>query len=447
MSDSPARSNKVGRSAVIAFASRMIFTLLSFAVTALTALHYGAATVGVVAIATTISTIGGIFGNLGTSSSATYYISAYVHGSPPGGVRHAYYRGAVVCLGGCILVSGLAFAGRDSMLALGLSWEGLGDDALTALALTIACMWGRSYADLTAAAIRATDDVWGFSVLQALPALLSLIILEIGHNLGAGPIIAIWAYVGGIVLSALLGLVWMEIRLQGIQIGTQSDREVPSLQTIARYSLPTMISTLGGYVVTATGVLILSHFASEESVGYFAIALRLATTTSLILTSINAITTPMFARLHHSGQQAEIVTLGKSTARMMFWAVAPVALGLVLLGRPFLQIFFGDTFVVAYVPMVILLAGQLINTLTGPSDFIMNMTGRQRQLQLIIIPSAALSVFLGAVLAGPYAEVGSAIAYSASLTAWNLMVALYLRRSLGGWVGYLPVFSGLARKR
>ncbi len=426
------------KGASLALLARGVFTIASFVVAMLTARAYGAEPVGVVATVTVLATLGGIIANVGTSSSVSYHVTAQLRVSTLAAFR-SYKRILGICLGGTLAVAlGLALlSGRI------IEWNfgGLGGHVpLLLMVITIAAVPLRLISEMTGLVMRALNHVPAYAVLTALPALANLALLGTGLALGGPWITAVWALIGGLAVGAVLGLVWVKHRFSQLADG-KAEVPGPSTRQILSDSWPMLLSTIGAYVVTSTGVLIVSAMGTQAEAGQFAIALRIAAVTSLVLTSINSITTPIFARLHSAGEFAELVRFARQTSRLMVLVLVPIIALLAIFGQPILSNVFGSQFEAAYVPLLILLAGQLVNTATGPSDFLMNMTGKQTALRNIIVPAGALSVVLGVVLVPALGITGAALAYAVSLTAWNLSTAVYLRYRYGKWIAYVPFLT------
>ena len=106
-------------------------------------------------------------------------------------------------------------------------------------------------------------------------------------------------------------------------------------------------------------------------------------------------------------------------------------LGFVVLGIPFLRIFFGAAYERAYVPMLILLAGQLVNAGTGSVVTLLNMTGYERETAKGIVVSAGLNLVLNLWLIPLWGIIGSAVATTASMIVWNLVLWWAVRKNLG----------------
>jgi O-antigen/teichoic acid export membrane protein len=433
------------KGASAAFLARIAFTIASFAITSITAQTYGASTVGIVATLTAIMTFGGILAGFGTTSSLNFFVATQLQHGSVLAARRSYYRIIRLCLCGSGVI-GLAlwlFPGPiGNILKDGMA----GTPTWLLVCIAIVGVPLRLFSELTGLALRALENIPAFAALIVLPSVLNLALLGGGVQLGGGPMVALWALLGGLGVSALLGFAWVELHLRRIADGTP-ERPSASMSEILHHSAPILFSTIGAYVVTGIGLLITPVLADHAATGQLAIALRLATTTSFVLMSINAITTPMFARLHAAGDQDELVRLARRTSGLMFWAVMPLIIALIAFGRPLIMLAFGPAFAPAYLPMVIMLSGQLVNTITGPSDFLMNMADMQKPLRNIILPSAVLATISSILLIPTLGATGAAIAYAASLTCWNLASACYLKRKYGVWIAYVPLLTSARTHR
>lgn len=426
------------KGASLALLARGVFTFASFIVALLIARAYGAEPVGVVATVTILMTLGGIIANVGTSSSVSFHVTAQMRVSTLNAFR-AYRRILKICLGGILAVSlGLILlSGR----VIEWSFGGLGGHVpLLLMVITIAAVPLRLISEMTVLVMRALNNVPAFAVLTALPALANLALLGAGLAFGGRWITAVWALVGGLAVSAVLGLAWVNRRFSQLADG-KSEVDGPSTRQILSDSWPMLLSTIGAYVVTSTGVLIVSAMGTQAEAGQFAIALRIVAVTSLVLTSINSITTPIFARLHSGDELAELVRFARQTSRLMTLMLVPIIGALAIFGLPILRNVFGSQFGDAYIPLLILLAGQLVNAVTGPSDFLMTMTGKQTALRNIVVPVAVLSVVIGVTLVPIFGITGAALSYAVSLTVWNLTTAIFLRCCYGEWIAYIPFLT------
>ncbi|HDM75831.1 MAG TPA: flippase, partial [Deltaproteobacteria bacterium] len=117
-------------------------------------------------------------------------------------------------------------------------------------------------------------------------------------------------------------------------------------------------------------------------------------------------------------------------AKGVFLTVVPVAVIIVLFGKTILGLF-GPGFIIAYVPLVILLTGQVLNALTGLVGSLMTMTGYERQTAWIIGTGAGTNIALNAVLIPLLGIIGASIATASTTVLWNVAMLIFVRRRLG----------------
>ena len=96
-----------------------------------------------------------------------------------------------------------------------------------------------------------------------------------------------------------------------------------------------------------------------------------------------------------------------------------------------MPLLFGEPFAVAYLPLVILLCGQLVNAATGSAGPLLNMTGHERDTARGVAVGAGVSVVLNLLLVPPFGLYGTAAATAASLATWNILLWFAVRRRLG----------------
>ena len=178
-------------------------------------------------------------------------------------------------------------------------------------------------------------------------------------------------------------------------------------------------------------ILLQGFFLADADIGIFRVATQVSMLAALGLVAVNAVVAPRFAALHTQGEMARLQRLATLSARAIFLFSFALTIGFVVLGIPFLRIFFGAAYERAYVPMLILLAGQLVNAGTGSVVTLLNMTGYERETAKGIVLSAGLNLVLNLWLIPLWGIVGSAVATTASMIVWNLVLWWAVRKNLG----------------
>lgn len=102
----------------------------------------------------------------------------------------------------------------------------------------------------------------------------------------------------------------------------------------------------------------------------------------------------------------------------------PVALGLIVFGKPILATVFGPEYAAGALALAILCVGQLLNAGFGSVGNILNMTGHERDTVLGVAIGAISNVALNLLLIPPLGIDGAAIAIAMSLLIWNSWLAI-----------------------
>jgi O-antigen/teichoic acid export membrane protein len=184
----------------------------------------------------------------------------------------------------------------------------------------------------------------------------------------------------------------------------------------------------------------LGIYRSESEVGYYSIAVKLATLTAFVLQAINTMAAPKFSELYHTGKMDELFHVARKSTKLIFWTTIPILVVLVLFGKPILGLLFGRDFTVAYPAMVLLIVGQFANSISGSTGNFMNMTGRQKIFRNIIFLSALINIVLCFVLIPRFGINGAAFAGMISLSFWNIYTLIYIKIHFGSSIGYIPTW-------
>jgi len=190
------------------------------------------------------------------------------------------------------------------------------------------------------------------------------------------------------------------------------------------------LALTGGFYILnlRCGVYMLSAMAGTTQAGIYAQAARLAELLGFGLFAANQGAASMIAELHAEGRRDELQAMLRTMARGVLAISLPAAAVLVLAGRFALGLF-GPEFVVAYVPLLVLAGGQLVNTLNAGGGFLMTMTGHEKSAVVLIAISSTVNVALSAVLIPRMGLLGAATAATAAAIVWNvLLLSFSLRR-------------------
>ncbi len=178
-------------------------------------------------------------------------------------------------------------------------------------------------------------------------------------------------------------------------------------------------------------ILLQGFYLPDAQIGIYRVAAQTSVLASFGLAAINMVVAPRFASLYAQDRLDRLQQLVTKTARVILGFNLLVTIGFVILGRPFLRIVFGSPYLTAYLPLLILLGGQLINSAAGSVGILLNMTGHETATARGMAVAAISNVLLNLILIPVLGIIGSALATAVSLITWNVMLWWAVRKRLG----------------
>jgi len=275
-----------------------------------------------------------------------------------------------------------------------------------------------------------------FAFMQVLPAGCVVALLLLLSCIRPASDVPVYAMLGGTLLAAIAGLGLTEFGFK--DRGRPDGSAGLSLREIFSISLPMLMANAMSFLIGQTGIVMLGIFRSEAEVGFYAVAVKLANLTTFMLSAINSMAAPKFSELFHAGKIDDLFQVARQSAKLIFWTTTPIIIGLVVFGKFFLDLVFGQEFAIAYPPLLLLTLGQFVNAISGSTGFFLNMTGRQDVLRNIMFSAAFLNVALSLLFIPQIGIMGAALASMICLIFWNVMALVYIHSKFGRNTGYLP---------
>ena len=182
---------------------------------------------------------------------------------------------------------------------------------------------------------------------------------------------------------------------------------------ILKTSYPMALSAISYFLMQSTDILFISAYDTFESVAYYSIAVKLATVTALALISVNIVIAPKIASIYNEKNFSELKLILKKATRINVLISLPIIILLLCFSEHILSMF-GSNYIFAKNALWILLFAQFFNSITGPSALYLNMTGRQKKLNVILLISLIINIILNILLVPTFGMLGAAIATTTS---------------------------------
>lgn len=201
---------------------------------------------------------------------------------------------------------------------------------------------------------------------------------------------------------------------------------------------PIMFIILGQAIMGWLDTFMLGIYESPEAVGVYGVALRVSKLLSFVLYGVVVISGPKFAALYAANKSRELERLARQSTTLAAVLSLPIILFMAIFSAQILGIF-GPAFVAGQTALIILICGQVINTLTGPIGALLVMTGQEKSLRNLILVTMIISILLYAYLIPRYGINGAALGTSIGMAIEMVGSVLISRKKLG--IVTLPTVS------
>ena len=175
------------------------------------------------------------------------------------------------------------------------------------------------------------------------------------------------------------------------------------------------------------GIILTGAIASDVQTGLLKLATQFAVIVGIgYAAAITAIGPKVVLHWKNGDLPAlqEIVVLS-ARASLLYAVIAAIGLGLC---APWIIAFLvGDGFNSAYLPLLILIGGQIINSAFGPTAMIMASTGLERFAFYAIAFGLAINIAVAAVLIPVYGAIGAAVGLTISMLVRNVAMWRFAR--------------------
>lgn len=197
-----------------------------------------------------------------------------------------------------------------------------------------------------------------------------------------------------------------------------------------REGIPFSINSGTQIVKSRILTYVLAVFGSIEAVAVFEVAVRGAKLVSFTLDALNRAIAPFISSAYERRQRETLQRVVKKTSRLVFLSSLPVAIVFVVGGPPLVQWIFGVEYDVAFIPLIILCAGELVSALAGSVGLLLNMTGNQAVFSRSNILALVINAVISIPLVSYFGAIGAATIYSLVLILQNFWLLHFVYKEL-----------------
>jgi len=226
----------------------------------------------------------------------------------------------------------------------------------------------------------------------------------------------------------ILGIVLLII-YQPIQV--KQSKPVYNTSLWFHRALPFLFLGVVQIINKQTDIVMLGILRPASDVGVYRAVVHGSMLVTFVLTSVNTAMAPQISRLWTLGENKRLQKMVTITARAVAYATFLSAGVLIIGGRFFLTLFFGEEFGTGVPALRILCIGQMVNGFAGSVGNILNMTGYERKSLLAMGIAAFINVLLNILLIPPFGIIGASIATAVSLSIWNIFLVIWVNKFTG----------------
>ncbi len=179
------------------------------------------------------------------------------------------------------------------------------------------------------------------------------------------------------------------------------------------------------------GVILLGLLMDSTAAGIYEIALSVAGTLVLFLTTVSYMFMPVVSELYGKDKLTEITSIYSTSTRWIFTALLPLFAVMSIFPQEILFLMFGAQYAEGGSLLAIMAAGFFFSVTIGPGEMVLLSTGRTKQYMLSIGSMVVIGSLLCLVLIPSYGLIGAAIATSAGNVVGNLFILVFVKKELG----------------
>ena len=311
---------------------------------------------------------------------------------------------------------------------LGWWWNafGLQHGALLVASLAVSLSFNDYYAN----ALRAQNQVlWSMVPRDIIwrvgaPFIAAAILYSTG-GLTAGQAFACCVVVMAIVTIA-----------QGVESTRASKRLTGNVAAIADWSkwrgplIPLAGASILYAMVQQLDVVVIGAYLGAEEAGAYFAAQKTASLLGLVMIAGGLVAAPMMSAAFQAGKKDELQRICKLLALAIAMTTGIGFVVLAMLGKPLLAVF-DPAYQSAYPLLLILGLGYAIDSLAGPTAYLMQMTSLEGAYLRIMAVVYAFVLSLQILFVPIYGAIAAAGATALGVALWNIIAIYQLRRSIG----------------
>jgi O-antigen/teichoic acid export membrane protein len=397
---------------------------------------YGVEALGIWALAQTVLFVLSVLGRFGLDAANLRFVSNYAAQNKMDVVKEIYTKSITIVIPISILLSLLLFI-FASDLAEHLFHKTILTSAFQINALALVPL---IILMLHAEALRGLKKIFAYGFMRNISIFLIASLIIVFFKLFNQTLNAFEPVVAYAVAISAVALVSVVLWLKFSNIFSYTRSRGVRYKTIFAVSFPLLLTGSIFLFVKWTDTLMLGVIRTESDVGIYNVCFKIASLAHIPLIAVNSIAAPKFSELSGKNDLINLRMIVRQSTRFIFFLSLPILLPLVIFPTFFLNIF-GTGFGIGKNTLLILVISQFLNAVSGSVGIILNMTGKQKIFQNIILSAAVLNIVLNLILIPRYGIEGAALSSAISMVYWNALSIVFIKKIYNIFTPYIPFFT------
>ncbi len=230
----------------------------------------------------------------------------------------------------------------------------------------------------------------------------------------------------------------MHVKIRDYKHEPSSPDKGYTMQEMIQISFPMLLSASLMYFSNWVDTIVLGVSVSESEIGMYNIAFKLSDIARFTLISVNSIMAPKFSESYNNNDFEGFAKSVRFSSKLIFISTIPIVLLMLALSWQVLSIMLESPNIETNHCLLILMLGRLVSACAGSVGIIMQMTGRQKTMQYILLASFVSNLIIDLALVPTMGIVGAAIGNTVGVVIWNIAGVLYIKKHYHINTFYIP---------
>ena len=253
------------------------------------------------------------------------------------------------------------------------------------------------------------------------------LILALSVVLIGGTVLGIsFAYLISMAIGAALSIFLFERKV--FSFLSKKIKAVHNYKPLLQFSVPLFFSDIFINIMLYADTFFLGIYRSASEVGIYNVALPLAASLGIFLTTFSQIFYPIMSELHAKKKYDELNKNYSTVLRWIFMSSLPVVLLVIMFPENILGLLFGKEYILGSSALVILISAYFIDVITGPAVRILMTFKRTKLVFAINVFSAVVNIILNIILIPNFGISGAALATGIAIVVREIIILLFARK-------------------